>query len=608
MKELVMTKIKQSINDSFKDFVPMESEKESGWEILTEKICTKTHKEEESYNYRSSTNQRSLRVHTLEIEDGTMIHMLAERRYPLSRELMIRMLEHGMEVENESETAITLIHLFILWTTANGMYRIATTTTQNREPQLPHASRNTNPHVSKSSGVNHTTSVSRPQLKCYQVKDKVVPNNSQVKFKKKEVEDHHRISSISKKTKSVTACNDSSKSRTLNVNVVCAECGKCVFNSNHDACVSRYLNDVNARTKKPKVVPISASKPKRKANKSVATPHKKTVASDTTIQKSKSYYKELYENTNQEWKWWIAKKCPSDINGHKIHIGQKRYGCLKSGKRMYQQIVQLILFIVDSGCTKHMTGNLKLLCNFVEKFLGTVRFENHPFAPILGYGDLNQGNITIKWVYYVEGLNHNLFSVGQFCDADLEVAFRKSTCFVRDLQGNDLLTGNHGSDLYTISLQETTSSTPICFMAKASPTQAWLWHRRLSHLNFDYITLLSKKDIVTGLPKLTYVKDQLCSSCEMSKAKRSSFKSKAVPSSKGRLNLLHMDLCGPMRVASINGKKYILVIVDDYSRYTWTLFLRSKDETPEVLKLSHEIQRNLQAQVIIPFLTEAQVS
>ncbi|GJV45347.1 hypothetical protein Tco_1429883 [Tanacetum coccineum] len=165
-----------------------------------------------------------------------------------------------------------------------GMYRIATSTTQNREPQLPHASRNTNPHVSKSTGVNHTTSVSRPQLKCYQVKDKVVPNNSQVKLTKKEVEDHHRIFSISKKTKSVTAYNDSSNSRTSNVNVVCAECGKCVFNSNHDACVSKYLNDVNARTKKPDVVPIGDSKPKRKANKSVATTHKKTVASDTTIQ------------------------------------------------------------------------------------------------------------------------------------------------------------------------------------------------------------------------------------------------------------------------------------------------------------------------------------
>ncbi|GJU42902.1 retrovirus-related pol polyprotein from transposon TNT 1-94 [Tanacetum coccineum] len=199
---------------------------------------------------------------------------------------------------------------------------------------------------------------------------------------------------------------------------------------------------------------------------------------------------------------------------------------------------KLILFIVDSGCTKHMTGNLKLLCNFVEKFLGTVRFGNDQFAPILVMRS-DSGNVMIKQVYYVEGLNHNLFSVGQFCDADLEVAFRKSTCFVRDLQGNDLLTGNHGSDLYTISLQETTSSTPICFMAKASPTQA---------------------------------------------CKRRLIKSKAVPSSKGRLNLLHMDLCGPMRVASINGKKYILVIVDDYSRYTWTLFLRSKDETPEVLK------------------------
>nr|GEU69322.1 hypothetical protein [Tanacetum cinerariifolium] len=158
--------------------------------------------------------------------------------------------------------------------------------------------------------------------------------------------------------------------------------------------------------------------------------------------------------------------------------------------------------------------------------------NNRQFAPILGYGDLVQGNIMINWVYYVEGINHNLFSVGQFCDADLEVAFQKSTCFVRDLQGNDLLT--------------------------ASPTQAWLWNRRLSHLNFDYINLLSKKDVVISLPKLKYVKDQLCFSCEVSKAKRSSFKSKVVPSSKGRLNLLHMDLYGPIRIASINGKKYIL--------------------------------------------------
>ncbi|GKG02534.1 hypothetical protein Tco_0310170, partial [Tanacetum coccineum] len=111
---------------------------------------------------------------------------------------------------------------------------------------------------------------------------------------------------------------------------------------------------------------------------------------------------------------------------------------------------KLILFIVDSGFTKHMTGNLKLLCNFVEKFLGTVRFGNDQFALIISYGDLIQGNVTIK-----------------------RVAFKKSTCFVRDLKRNDLLIGSRGSDLYTISLQETTSSSLICFMAKASPTQAW---------------------------------------------------------------------------------------------------------------------------------------
>ncbi|GJZ79054.1 retrovirus-related pol polyprotein from transposon TNT 1-94 [Tanacetum coccineum] len=234
-------------------------------------------------------------------------------------------------------------------------------------------------------------------------------DSSQVKSKKTKVEDHHRISSISNKTKSVTACNDSLKYRTSNVDAVCATCGKCVFNSNHE-CVSKFINDVNARTKKPKLVPISTRKPIRKANQSVATPPKKIVASDSTIQKSKSYFRMLYEKTNKAWTWWIEKQCPS---GYKWIPKTKK-----------------------------------------------------------------------KWV-----------------------AFRKSTCFVRDLLGNDLLTGNRASDLYTISLQDTTSPTLICFMAKASPTQAWLWHRRLSHLNFDTINLLSKKDTVIGLTKLKYVKD-----------------------------------------------------------------------------------------------------
>nr|GEX31696.1 hypothetical protein [Tanacetum cinerariifolium] len=228
-----------------------------------------------------------------------------------------------------------------------GMYRINNRSTQTRAPQSPQSVRNTNLHVSTSTRVNYKTNVSRPQHKSNQLKDKFVPNNSQVKLKKTQVEVYPRIPSISNKMKSVTACNDSLNSRTSNANAVCTTCKKCLVDFDHFACVTKMLNDVNARTKKPNVVPISTTKPK-----------------------------------------------------------------------------------------------------------------------------------------------------------DLEVAFWKSTCFVRDLQGNDLLTGNHGSNLYTISLQESTSSTPLCLMAKSSPTQAWLWHRRLSHLNFDYINLLSKKDIVIGLPKL----------------------------------------------------------------------------------------------------------
>nr|GEW28521.1 integrase, catalytic region, zinc finger, CCHC-type, peptidase aspartic, catalytic [Tanacetum cinerariifolium] len=245
-----------------------------------------------------------------------------------------------------------------------------------------------------------------------------------------------------------------------------------------------FLNDVNARFKKPQVVPIRPRKPIRKTNQSVATPLKKIVTLDSTIQKSRSYYRKLYEKTFK--------------------------------------IVQIILFIVDSGCTKHTTANLKLLCNFVEKYLGTVRFGNDQFALILGYGDLVQGKVTIKRVYYVDVLNYNLFSIGQFCDADMEVAFRKSLCYIRDLQGNDLVKGICGSDLYIISLQESSSPIPICFLAKASLTQAWLWPRRLSHLNFDTINLLSKNNIVHGLPKLKFLRDQLCSSCEMEVVESSS--------------------------------------------------------------------------------------
>nr|GEU88734.1 retrovirus-related Pol polyprotein from transposon TNT 1-94 [Tanacetum cinerariifolium] len=175
---------------------------------------------------------------------------------------------------------------------------------------------------------------------------------------------------------------------------------------------------------------------------------------------------------------------------------------------------------------KTSRGNLNLLINFVWKFMGTVRFENDHVAVILGFDDLQWGNILITRVYFVEGLGYNLFSVGQFCDSDLEVAFRRNACFIRNLEGVDLLKGDRSTNLYTINLHEMASVSPIYLMAR--------------------------------LLKFKYHKEHLCPSCEQGKSKRASHPPKPVPNSRQRLHLLHMDLCGPMRIASINEKRYLL--------------------------------------------------
>ncbi|GKC79731.1 retrovirus-related pol polyprotein from transposon TNT 1-94 [Tanacetum coccineum] len=156
----------------------------------------------------------------------------------------------------------------------------------------------------------------------------------------------------------------------------------------------------------------------------------------------------------------------------------------------------------------------------------------------------------------------------------LEVAFKRNTYFVRNLKGVDLLKGNRTVNLYTINLYEMASASPICLMARVTSTKSWLCRQRLSHLNFDTINELAKHDLVIGLPKFKYLKEHLCPLCEQGKSKTTSHKPKPVKNSKKRLHLLHMDLCGPMRVETINGKRSVLVIMDDYSRYTWVHFLR----------------------------------
>ncbi|GJY69980.1 retrovirus-related pol polyprotein from transposon TNT 1-94 [Tanacetum coccineum] len=237
-------------------------------------------------------------------------------------------------------------------------------------------------------------------------------------------------------------------------------------------------------------------------------------------------------------------------------------------------------------------------CRSSKLFSGTVKFGNDYVAKILGYGDYQNGNVTISRVYYVEGLRHNLFSIGQFFDSNVEVAFRQHTCFIHNLEGVDLLTGSRGNNLYTLSLGDMMASSPICLLLKASKTKSWLWHRRLSHMNFGAINHLARHGLVRGLPKLKFEKDHLCSACAMGKSKKKPHKPKSKDTNQEKLYLLHMDLCGPMRVASINGKKYILVIVDDYSRFTWVKFLRSKDEAPDfIIKFLKMIQVRLKVPV-----------
>ncbi|GJV77378.1 retrovirus-related pol polyprotein from transposon TNT 1-94, partial [Tanacetum coccineum] len=220
------------------------------------------------------------------------------------------------------------------------------------------------------------------------------------------------------------------------------------------------------------------------------------------------------------------------------------------------KVFQIVLWYLDSGCSKHMTGDRSQLTNFVHKFLGTVKFSNDQIAKIMGYGDYQIGNITISRVYYVERLGHNLFSVGQFCDSDLK-DLRKPT-FI----------------LYQLGI----CWRLLQFVSYPKPQKPN--HCYGSHLNFGTINHLDKHGLVRGLPKLKFEKDHLCSACAMGKSKKQSHKPKSEDTNQEKLYLLHMDLYGHMRVASVNGKNHILIIVDDYSRFTWVKFLASKDEAP----------------------------
>ncbi|GKA34853.1 retrovirus-related pol polyprotein from transposon TNT 1-94, partial [Tanacetum coccineum] len=348
---------------------------------------------------------------------------------------------------------------------------------------------------------------------------------------------------------------------------------KSMFDSVHDMCLLDFVENVNSRAKSAKITSANIVPPKKTTSHSVETykPELKVYS-----RKHKNI-----KNVGSSKKAKIVKSNNANHSEPNHNWGSNATDIPSSSS------------LVMTGC---------LYYSLVSELWIFETYDREPLsahiARIMGYGDYQLGNVIISRVYYVEGLGHNLFSVGQFCDADLEVAFRKNTCFIRNLEGVDLLSGSRDTNLYTISLDDMLKSSPICLLSKASKTKSWLWHRRLSHLNFGTLNKLAKDGLARGIPRLKFQKDHLCSACALGKSKKSSHQPKAEDTNQEKLYLLHMDLCGPMRVASINGKRYILVIVDDYSRFTWVRFLKTKDEAPAaIIKCIKNIQVRLNATV-----------
>ena len=225
-----------------------------------------------------------------------------------------------------------------------------------------------------------------------------------------------------------------------------------------------------------------------------------------------------------------------------------------------------------------MTGDKTMFSTITPKDGGYVTFGDDKKGKIIGIGNIGKTKSSnIENVLLVDGLKHNLLSISQLCDKGNKVIFEKSRCIIENEQDNKILfVGNRHENVYVFHLNEFFNSDIKCFTSMND--NSWLWHRRLGHAHMDLLSKLSRKELVIGLPKIKYEKDRLCKACQHGKQTKKSFKSKNIVSTSRPLQLLHMDLFGPSRTASFGGKYYCLVIVDDFSRYTWVMFLTTKDE------------------------------
>ncbi|GJW80772.1 putative ribonuclease H-like domain-containing protein [Tanacetum coccineum] len=247
--------------------------------------------------------------------------------------------------------------------------------------------------------------------------------------------------------------------------------------------------------------------------------------------------------------------------------------------------------IVDSGCSRHMTGNKAYLDEFQDFNGGPVAFGGSR-GYITGKGKIKTGKLDFEDVCFVKELQHfNLFSVSQICDKKNKVLFTDSECLVLSPEfklpdeNQVLLKIPRQNNMYSFNLENIVPTGGLaCLIAKATTDESNKWHRRLGHVNFKNLNKLVKGNLVRGLPSKIFQNDHTCVACQKGKQHKASCKAKAVSSISQTLQLLHMDLFGPTSVRSLNHKTYCLVITDDFSRFSWVFFLRTKDETSAILK------------------------
>ncbi|GKE18362.1 retrovirus-related pol polyprotein from transposon TNT 1-94 [Tanacetum coccineum] len=258
-----------------------------------------------------------------------------------------------------------------------------------------------------------------------------------------------------------------------------------------------------------------------------------------------------------------------------------------------QDYLKRSIWYLDSGCSRQITGIKQYLHRYSKESGPNVVFGDDSLGDTEVYGLVKYNVITFTRVAYVNGLKHNLNNISQLCNANYKVLFTKTQGTIYNQNDEFVLIAPKRRDFYVIDMSSFNKESNACFFAKASPSINWLWHKRLSHLNFKNINNLEKHNLVSGLLSLTFSKDKNCSACEKGKHHRASFKTKRSFSINKSLHLMHMDLFGPIKPQTISHNKYTLVIVDEYSRYTWVFFLKKKSDATDCIMSFIRKMKNL---------------